>query len=57
MPLAEAIRILEEMYLTIDEEAEKLEREDRSLALEARTDRRALAVAIENLHFLADAEG
>ena len=54
MDIHEAIAILEEMYGGIDGEAEALDREDSELAFEARKDRRALAVALENLYQLAN---
>jgi hypothetical protein len=52
MPLYEAIQHLETMYSDVDDEAEKLLSEDVDLYQAAKTDRRALAVALENLYQL-----
>ena len=50
MTLQDAITRVEGMYAGIDEEAELLAREDPELYYEARADRRALAVVLENLY-------
>lgn len=54
MDIHEAIAILEEMYGGIDSEAERLDMEDSELATVAKVERRALAVALENLYQLAN---
>ncbi len=54
MTIQEAIAQLEEMYEGVDTEAEALIKEESPLRMEARADRRALAVAIETLSVVAN---